>query len=347
MVHGHATYLIICGRSSSVSPISKCTFSNSCGELSGEDLNALKQNFSVDAATAAAMKASALETSYGASCVLFTLWNSGIEFSFLIHLPFYILLLLFLCSNGFVSSTHRQEPQSAECDIWGYRHTQCGWFTSFRCWHRIPALQFGLPTSSGIFTVGSWSIFVLIFRCDVSVVWGQTTHALCFLIILFSLFLISYQFFFRISNLASLRAVSSRWSCWQRCCSLTQTSVSARRTLWSILSSTPSRSRVTWSTTASSRYVTLSTFCKTIAHRCLLYFHDIDKCSCSLQRCGTFIFIFLNSVFILLHSNWCSKRAATVPSAWTVTPLAAAPLLRCCPCPWTKASKRWASRPSA
>eukprot|EP01032_Pedospumella_encystans_P016967 gene16967-19337_t len=37
----------------------------SCGELSGEDLNALKQNFSVDAATAAAMKASALETSYG------------------------------------------------------------------------------------------------------------------------------------------------------------------------------------------------------------------------------------------------------------------------------------------
>ena len=40
-------------------------FSNSCGELSGEDLNALKQNFSVDAATAAAMKASALETSYG------------------------------------------------------------------------------------------------------------------------------------------------------------------------------------------------------------------------------------------------------------------------------------------
>jgi len=40
-------------------------FYNSCGELSGEDLNALKQNFSVDAATAAAMKASALETSYG------------------------------------------------------------------------------------------------------------------------------------------------------------------------------------------------------------------------------------------------------------------------------------------
>lgn len=37
----------------------------SCGELSGEDLNALKQNFSMDAATAAAMKASALETSYG------------------------------------------------------------------------------------------------------------------------------------------------------------------------------------------------------------------------------------------------------------------------------------------
>lgn len=38
---------------------------HSCGELSGEDLNALKHNFSVDAATAAAMKASALETSYG------------------------------------------------------------------------------------------------------------------------------------------------------------------------------------------------------------------------------------------------------------------------------------------
>jgi hypothetical protein len=38
---------------------------HSCGELSVEDLSALKYNFQGDAAAAAAMKASALETSFG------------------------------------------------------------------------------------------------------------------------------------------------------------------------------------------------------------------------------------------------------------------------------------------
>jgi hypothetical protein len=49
---------------SSHSP-SACLPVYSCGELSVEDLSALKYNFQGDAAAAAAMKASALETSFG------------------------------------------------------------------------------------------------------------------------------------------------------------------------------------------------------------------------------------------------------------------------------------------
>jgi hypothetical protein len=45
--------------------LSACLPVYSCGELSVEDLSALKYNFQGDAAAAAAMKASALETSFG------------------------------------------------------------------------------------------------------------------------------------------------------------------------------------------------------------------------------------------------------------------------------------------